>query len=131
MNKPGISDRRYGYQFGAAMSFLALIAWWRGWWPWLMWTLVALAIFHLVLAAIAPQTLGLINRAWMGFGHVIGRIVAPIVLGLMFLLLITPTAIFFRLRGRDELKLRVRSGDSYWIVRKEPKLVPESFQRQY
>lgn len=113
------------------MSVLAIVAWWRGWWTWLLWIFFALALFHLVLGAVAPKVLAPINRAWMGFGHAIGRVVAPIVLGLMFLLLITPIAIFFRLRGRDELRLRIYSQGSYWVERKTPRLSPESFRIQY
>ena len=131
MEKPQISNHRYGYQFGAAALILALVAWWRGWWTWLLWVFFLLAILHLALAVLAPQVLAPVNRAWMGFGHVLSRVVAPVVLGLMFLLLITPIALFFRLLGRDELRLRIDSDTSYWVVRKDSEPTPDSFQKQY
>ena len=131
MENPRISNRRYGYQFGAAASVLALVAWWRGWWTWLLWVFFLLALLHLALAILAPQALTPVNRAWMGFGHILGRVVAPVVLGLMFLLLITPIALFFRLLGRDELRLRIDSDSSYWVARKDPQPTPDSFQQQY
>lgn len=126
-----MSDRRFGMQFGSAAALVALIAWWRGWWSWLLFGSLTVAVMTWAVAAVVPAALGPLKRAWMGFGHVLGRIVAPIVLGLMFVLLIVPVAIWNRFRGRDELRLRVQSSESYWIARSDPVIKSESFSRQF
>jgi len=70
-----------------------------------------------------------LNKLWMRFGLLLGMIVSPIVLGLIFFGLFTPIALVMRLAGRDELRLRFRKKSSHWIAR-EP--VPgESFKHQF
>jgi hypothetical protein len=45
--------------------------------------------------------------------------------------LFVPTALFMRLRGRDELKLRDRTGASFWLIREKSKIEPSSFRNQF
>lgn len=131
MLAPVITDRKFGWQFGIGLTVASLIGLWRGWWQWLVLALAALAIVDLVLAWLAPSVLGPINRWWMALGHLLGKIVAPFVLTLMYAILFVPIALLMRLRGRDELHLRDRSGDSFWVVRPNPHIDAESFRNQY
>jgi ABC-type xylose transport system permease subunit len=128
---PKIQDRKFGIQFGLALGALSLFSIWRDWPQFLVITFAGLALFHLVLAFLAPKMLSPINRAWMGLGHLLGKIVSPVVLSLIFTVLFVPLAVFMRLRGRDELKIRDRKGESFWIERQNPKLVADSFRNQY
>ena len=60
-------------------------------------------------------------RLWTRFGLLIGMMVSPIVLGLLFILVVTPVGLMMRLTGKDPLRLRRESGvGSYWIVRHPP-----------
>lgn len=52
-----------------------------------------------------------LNKAWMRFGLLLGMIVSPIVLGLIFFGLFTPLAFFMRISGRDELRLKFKPLD--------------------
>jgi hypothetical protein len=61
----------------------------------------------------------------------LGKIVSPIVLGLIFFVLITPAALITRLFGRDELKIKKRTVESYWVDRSTLGLESESFKNQY
>ena len=58
-----------------------------------------------------------LNKLWMRVGFMLGIIMSPIVLGIIFFFLFTPIAFLMRLSGRDELKLRLKKQPSYWIKR--------------
>jgi hypothetical protein len=71
-----------------------------------------------------------INKLWMGFGLLLGKIISPIVLGFIFFFLFTPLAIILRFFKRDELRLRFEKKNSHWIKRDAP-LQYESFKNQF
>ena len=66
----------------------------------------------------------------MRIGFLIGMIVSPIILGIIFFGLVTPYGVVMRMFGRDELRLKTTNKLSYWIIRSEP-IEPESFKRQF
>ena len=72
--------------------------------------------------------------AWLvwavGFGLLLGMIVSPIVLGIIFFGLFTPIATLMRLSGRDELKLKFTQKVSHWIPRNDP-INSKSFKYQF
>jgi hypothetical protein len=80
---------------------------------------------------LAPERLTPFNRAWMKLGEWMGRIVSPIVLGVVFFGLITPAGFVSRLFGRDELRLRRRPVASYWVRRAPPGPGAASFRQQF
>ena len=85
-----------------------------------MWALV-LSIIFLLLAVLAPKILVLPNKLWFKFGLLIGSIVAPIVMSLVYFVTVVPTGLFMRLLGKDLLKQKLdKNAKSYWIERKEP-----------
>ena len=93
--------------------------------------ILSFAILFVALAYIAPQLLAPLNRRWSKLGALLGKIVSPIVLGVIFFVLITPISIIMRLFGRDELKMKKRSLDSYWVDRSPPGPSSDSFKNQY
>ena len=90
---------------------------------------IASLIFLVVTVAKADILLPL-NKLWMRFGLLLGMIVSPIVIGIIFFGLFTPIAILMRLSGRDELRLRFSHKISHWINRSEP-IKSESFKHQF
>jgi hypothetical protein len=66
------------------------------------------------------------HRVWMKFAHVLGWVNTRILLGLMFYGAIAPYGLLMRLFGRDVLRRRGRSQETYWIAR--PKLRQEAAQ---
>ena len=85
-----------------------------------IWALVVSIIFFL-LAFLAPKILVLPNKLWFKFGLLIGSIVAPIVMALVYFVTVLPTGFIMRLLGKDLLKQRLDKNDkSYWIERKDP-----------
>lgn len=98
------------------------------------WSVVAVigAVCMGALALWAPRRLTPLSKAWMGLGMLMGRVVNPLVFGLMFFALITPVGWVMRLRGRDALRLRLdSSASSYWVDRRPPGPRPESFKHQF
>ena len=90
---------------------------------------IASLIFLVVTVAKADILLPL-NKLWMRFGLLLGMIVSPIVIGIIFFGLFTPIAILMRLSGRDELQSRFSHKVSHWITRSEP-IKSESFKNQF
>ena len=85
-----------------------------------VWALVVSIIFFL-LAFLAPKILVLPNKLWFKFGLLIGSIVAPIVITLVYFVTVVPTGLIMRLLGKDLLKQKLdKNAKSYWIERKEP-----------
>jgi Saxitoxin biosynthesis operon protein SxtJ len=84
-------------------------------WPWIV--CAVLAVWGLV----APLSLRPIYRAWMRFGHIMGTIMTPVIMGLLFFVLISPMAIGRKLLGKDSMRGKFDSNaSSYRVVSKQP-----------
>ena len=90
----------------------------------------ALFGIFLVVTIINAKVLLPLNKLWMKFGILIGMIVSPIVLGMIFFGIFTPIAILTRLAGRDELHLRFKKKKTYWINRKTLNIF-DFFKKQF
>jgi len=85
-----------------------------------IWALVVSTIFFLI-AFLAPKILVLPNKLWFKFGLLLGSIVAPIVMTLVYFVTVVPTGLIMRLLGKDLLTQKLdKNAKSYWIERKEP-----------
>ena len=78
---------------------------------------LVIASSFLVISLLKADLLLPLNKLWMQFGLLLAFIINPIVLGIIYFLLFTPTAIAMRLLNRDELSLSFREKDSHWIKR--------------
>ena len=76
-------------------------------------------IIVLVLGLINSKLLSPLNLAWIKFGGLLGRIVAPIVMAAVYFLIITPIGLFMRLIGKDLLNTKFSKDNSYWIKRQK------------
>jgi len=85
-----------------------------------VWSLLASLIF-LILGLINSKILTPLNKIWFKFGILLGKIVSPIVMALVFFLVVTPIAIFMKILKKDLLNLRYNNDKSYWIEKNEPK----------
>ena len=89
-----------------------------------------LAVLFLLITVIIPQVLLPLNKLWMRLGLLLGMIVSPIVLGIIFFGLVTPYAVVMRMVGRDELRLKLTKKSSHWISRSES-IKSDSFKNQF
>ena len=92
-------------------------------------TFLAASSIFLATTALRDNLLLPLNRLWMTFGHLLGKIVSPLLLGIIFFGLFTPIAIVMRICGRDELRIRLSNKSSYWIPRSR-KVEPGSLENQ-
>ena len=91
---------------------------------------VAASSMFLLFTLIKADALLPLNKLWMWFGLLLGMIVSPIVLGVIFFGIITPIAITMRLSGRDELRLKSNKKATNWILRSKP-IKSDSFKHQF
>lgn len=85
-----------------------------------IWALVTSFVF-LLLAFVAPKTLSIPNYLWFKFGLLLGSIIAPIVMALVYFVTVIPTGLIMRLLGKDLLKKKLdKNASSYWIERSKP-----------
>jgi hypothetical protein len=87
------------------------------------------SILFALLATVAPNFLEPLNKIWFALGVLLGKIVSPIVLGMIFFFIITPVAVVTRVFGRDELLIKKRQVQSYWIDKEAAD--PDTFKNQF
>ena len=107
------SNRNFGVVFFIVFLIIAL-------WPLLkqneirIWSLIISFIFF-VLGLIDSKLLTPLNKLWFKFGILLGNIIAPIIMGIVFFLVVTPIGLIMRFFRKDILKLKKNTSDSYWI----------------
>lgn len=72
-----------------------------------------------------------LKRVWLNIGRLMGLIVNPMVIGVLFLCIITPYAFLGRCLKRDVLRLKRRPVKTYWVQRKEQQISAQSFRNQF
>ena len=93
-------------------------------------TSCTLSLVLLLITIFKADLLSPFNKLWMSFGFVLGMIVSPIVMGLIFYIIFTPIGILMRLFGRDELLLKFKIQPSFWTKRNED-IHSNSFRSQF
>ena len=88
---------------------------------------VVLSLVFLIITIIKPNLFTFLNRSWIQFGIFLGKIISPIVMGLVFFFVVTPIGILVRILKKDVMGLK-RGASSYWINR-EDKL--QSMKKQF
>ena len=108
--------------FGLVFFFVFFIL---GSWPLIsggqirIWSLV-IAVIFLSLGLLNSRLLTPLNRLWFKFGMLLGAVISPIVMGVIFFLVVTPIGFFMRLAGKDFLRIKYsKKNKSYWIKRGE------------
>jgi hypothetical protein len=93
--------------------------------------LLLLATIFFIFTVFRPSLLLPVNKLWMRLGLILGSIISPIVLGIIYFGLFTPIALLMRLFSRDELRLKLLPRSSFWRIRKNSKQIVESFKNQF
>jgi len=123
------SNQKFGFFFTFIFALAATYFYYSANVTWTYVFIAATSLFLLV-TLIKSDVLLPLNKLWMRFGLLLGMIVSPIVLGVIFFGFFTPIALLIRLSGRDELRLKFNQKASHWISRDEP-IKPESFKNQF
>ena len=110
------SNRNFGLVFFIVFLIVAL-------WPLKyeedirLWSL-ALSIIFFILGILNSKLLTPLNKLWFKFGILLGSIVSPIIMGIVYFAVVTPTGVLMRLLGKDLLRMnKIKSESTYWIKR--------------
>ena len=82
---------------------------------------VILSVIFLALGLINARVLTPLNILWFKFGMLLGKFISPLVMGMVFFLVVTPTGIIMRLLNKNLLNLEKNKSNSYWIKKQENK----------
>lgn len=124
------SNRSFGWTFTGIFILAGLYGAWRG--AAELTGLLLLALVCAVVTITKDSWLTPLNRAWMKFGELLGRVVSPIVLGAIFFALFTPVAVLMRVFGRDALCRRLEpAAKSYWVKRDPPGPAGDSYRNMF
>jgi len=107
------TNRNFGFVFCIVFLLIAL-------WPLLnendvrIWALTISAVFF-ILGFFNSNLLLPLNKLWFKFGILLGNIVAPIVMGIVYFFVVTPTGLIMRMLRKDLLNLKKNNKNTYWI----------------
>ena len=107
------SNRNFGIVFSIVFLIIAI-------WPILnqneirIWSMIISFIF-LILGLINSKFLSPLNKAWFKFGLILGSVIAPIVMGVVFFFVVTPTGLIMKALGKDILALKRNKNNTYWL----------------
>ena len=113
------SNRSFGIVF--AIVFLLI-----SFWPILnegqirLWSII-ISIIFLILGLLNSKLLTPLNIFWLKFGIFLGKIISPLIMGIIFFFVVTPIAVLMRLLKKDLLNLKFTNKTSYWIEKNDPK----------
>ena len=83
-----------------------------------IWSL-AIALIFLILGLINSNFLTPLNKIWFKFGIFLGKIISPVIMGVIFFFVVTPIAFLMKILKKDLLDLKFNSENSYWIKKNE------------
>ena len=81
-----------------------------------IWSIIISSLF-LILGIINSKFLTPLKKGWIKLGEILGKFIAPIVMGFIYFVIITPIGILLRLFGKDLLNIKFNTNKSYWIKR--------------
>tara|TARA_B100001564_G_scaffold119034_1_gene99206 strand:+ start:239 stop:622 length:384 start_codon:yes stop_codon:yes gene_type:complete len=85
-----------------------------------IWSIIVSLIF-LLLGLINSKLLTPLNKVWFKFGLFLGKIISPLIMGIIFFLVVTPIGILMRILNKDLINLKFNNNKSYWIEKTDPK----------
>jgi hypothetical protein len=97
--------------FGLLLPWLFNLGWPS--WPWI------LAAVLSALGFVVPMALQPVYKLWMRFGLILSKITTPIIMGLVFFLVITPTGLIRKLLAKDPMARNFHDGESYRVPREK------------
>ena len=113
------SNRSFGVVFFVVFLLIGL-------WPILkgneirIWSIVISLIF-LILGILNSKILTPFNKVWFRFGIFLGNFISPIIMGIVFFLVVTPTGLIMKLFRKDLINLKKNNNSTYWIEKKDIK----------
>ena len=120
------SNKSFGIVFFVVFLLIGL-------WPILneneirIWPVIISFIF-LILGLFNSKVLTPLNKLWFRFGILLGNFIAPIVMGIVFFLVVSPTGLLMKLLKKDLINLKKNNEKTYWVEKKE---ITSSMKNQF
>ncbi len=124
------SNKKFGFFFTLVFFAMALFFNIKGYLV-VSYVTITFGLGLLLVSIFKAEVLYPCNKIWMQLGFFLGRIVSPIVLGVVFFLLFVPIALSMRLWGRDELRLKLDARKSHWKKRLDSPSRKDGFKFQF
>ena len=124
------SNRKFGTFFALIFGVSAICFYAQGYTSAAIGFAVVAGAF-LMSALFFASILTPLNRLWMRFGFLLGRIVSPVILAVIYFGLFVPVGLMMRVFGRDELRLKRVTRDTHWKIRTQESPDHESFKNQF
>ena len=86
----------------------------------IIWSLIISFVF-LLLALFKPGLLAPLNKLWFRFGILLGKVISPLLMGIIFFCMVTPIGFLMKILKKDLLNLKFNRDKTYWIENKGPK----------
>ena len=81
---------------------------------------IIISLIFLILGIINSPLLTPLNKLWVKFGEILGLVIAPIVMAIVYFIILTPISLIVRIFGKDLLGVNFsKKVNSYWIERKK------------
>ena len=114
--KSKVNNKGFGLLFFIVFLLIGLWPLIKGDSPRILFFLIALVF--LILGIINAKILTPLNKLWVKFGELLGRIIAPVVMSFVYFTILTPLSFLIRISGKDLLKVKFSNKVStYWIKR--------------
>ena len=84
------------------------------------WSLIV-AIIFLALGLLNSKILTPLNKIWFKFGLLLGSIVSPVIMSIIFFFVVTPISFVMKILGKDILNLKLNNNNTYWVEKSGPK----------
>ena len=82
--------------------------------------LIIISVIFLILGLLNSKLLSPLNNLWIKFGEILGKVIAPIVMAVVYFFILTPISLLVRLFGKDLIGMKFSNNiKSYWIKRKK------------
>jgi hypothetical protein len=85
-----------------------------------IWSLIISFIF-LALGLMNSIILNPLNKIWFKFGILLGKIVSPLVMGIIYFFVVTPIGFLMKIFKKDYLNLKFNNKKTYWVDKTNPK----------
>jgi len=121
------SNKKFGYFFTSIFAIASSYFFINNILSWAI-LLAFIGIIFFITTFVKADLLLPLNKLWMRLGLLLGKIISPLVLGIIFFGIFTPIAFLMHLSRRDELRLKLKNKTSHWISRSEQK---GSFKNQF
>lgn len=109
------SNRKFGILF--SLIFLILTGYFYSQSGWALFFFGGCALVFLAATALKPEALRPLNQLWMKLAFWLSKVMSPVVFGAIFFGLVAPYGVAMRLFGRDALRLKKNSSESFWVAR--------------